>query len=95
MNNPLGVMQMKWQIQEEERRTQMCPHFQNISILSASLDPRGTGTAGWLWGVFGFSRTKGRRMEDGWLGELMSGSVRRKADSVAATTSTNSLYIFE
>lgn len=41
MNNPLGVMQIKWQIQEEEWhrllcQNQMCPHFQSVSILSAS-----------------------------------------------------------
>lgn len=38
MNDPLGVMRMKWQIQEEQRHglichSQLCPHFQNIFIL--------------------------------------------------------------
>ncbi len=41
MNNPLGLMQMKWQISKEEWhglvcQIQMSPHFQLLSILSAS-----------------------------------------------------------
>lgn len=61
MNNTLGVMQMKWQIQEEEWhelicQSQMCPHFQNVFILWASWIPEvqellaGTGL---FWGSQG------------------------------------------
>lgn len=91
MNHLLGVMQMKWQTQEEERRTQMCPHFQNISILSTSLDPRGTGTAGWLWGVFGFLRTKGRWMEDARVAERTRVWVREKDSRFSSSNHLNKL----
>lgn len=65
--NPLGVMQMKWQIQEVEWhrlicQSQMCPHFHHVFILWAPLDPGGTGAAGWLWGVWSFSRTLGNEL---------------------------------
>lgn len=97
MNSALGVMQMKWQIQEEEWhglvcQNQMCPRFLERLCLISLMDPWGAGAAGWLWGVLGFSRTWGDEWKLlGWQGELLKVRECRKGSAAATpqTTTTN------
>lgn len=54
MNKPLGVMQMIWQIQEEERHRahlskQDVSSFPDSLYLMSLMDPGGAGAAGWLF----------------------------------------------